>query len=94
VRGKDGQCDFIRVQSLEGIYVANVYDKNVIKRYTHIKQKSINHNRQSRKTPQRFKYKVDEQNRPKINMRNFIKTLISFDKGGIWKTLKAPYFDS
>lgn len=44
VRGRDGQCDFIRIESLEGIYIANIYDEDIIRRYSRIKQKSINTN--------------------------------------------------
>ena len=32
VRSMDGQCDFEKVAGLEGIYLANIYDSNMIKK--------------------------------------------------------------
>ena len=33
VRNEEGLCDFERVQSLEGIYLANIYDEQAVKMF-------------------------------------------------------------
>ena len=33
VRNIEGQCDFVKIEGLEGIYVANTYDKDMVRQY-------------------------------------------------------------
>ena len=39
-------------------------------------------------------FQADQPYDSKINLDEFIKTKISFDKGGLWNDLKAPFLDS
>lgn len=69
VREKNGFCDFDKIKGLEGIYIANIYDKN------HLLSESSE------------KSAIKEAKR-------FQKTVITFDKGGEWKSIMAPERDS
>ncbi|KAM3137134.1 vacuolar protein sorting/targeting protein PEP1 [Paramecium bursaria] len=56
----NGQCEFERILSLRGVYIANIYD----------------HQKVQHQFPDKFK-----------------KTVITFDKGGVWHPIKAPEYD-
>jgi hypothetical protein len=78
VRTVEGVSDVVKLQSLEGIYLANFYDKEF-----------------TTKELQSFKAvnkKVATNTNPPE--RSYIKSVITFDKGGEWKTLTPPEKDS
>lgn len=70
-KGEEGRCDFGKVAGLEGIYIANVYER------WDGPQKSVKNSQKSPHFPSQKQ-----------------QTVISFDKGGIWQPLSAPYLDS
>ena len=64
VRSLDSSCDFEKIKSTEGFYLANIIDEGII-------------------------------NNPKIKKKeNYKQTRITFNKGGNWIPLKAPFLDS
>lgn len=78
VRSSNGISDVVKLESLEGIYLANYYDKEF-----------------TTKELQRFKSvnkKVASNTNPPE--RSYIKTVVTFDKGGEWKSLAPPEKDS
>lgn len=76
-QGADGTCEFDKVYGLEGIYIANVYDKDMP---GSLDQKA---------TPGSGK-KPKKETLDSVEKR----TVITFDKGGIWRQLAAPERDS
>jgi hypothetical protein len=94
VRNYDGQCDFKKVQGVEGVYLANVYDKDQLKRV----KNSLEHS-DSQLPQEKFTFKKTQPNpyqRGNTNamLVDFKKTMISFNKGATWNYLIAPIKDS
>lgn len=87
VRSMEGQCDFNKVQSLEGVYIANVYDEKKLRNAVRSleNEKEDGSVRSKKKASGATLYE---------RLRNFKKTVITFDKGGIWKPIQAPLKDS
>ena len=83
----EGQCDFNKVQGVEGIYIANVYDEKKLRAAVH----ALESERDEGFVPSKKKQSGATQYE---KLRNFKKTVISFDKGGIWKAAQAPLKDS
>lgn len=73
-QGTDGTCDFDKVYGLEGIYIANVYDKDIITDDSASQPRS--------KSPKHNKSSADSQ--------LLKRTQITFDKGSIWHSIPAP----
>ncbi len=92
VRMTEGQCDFDRVNGLEGIYIANVIDQDWMKdAQQEIQQEELNSEEtmeEKKKTP-KVKETVDKMSQ----FKDFIQTFITFNKGGMWHILKAPERD-
>eukprot|EP00828_Plagiopyla_frontata_P032533 TRINITY_DN4239_c0_g1_i2.p1 TRINITY_DN4239_c0_g1~~TRINITY_DN4239_c0_g1_i2.p1 ORF type:complete len:572 (+),score=98.89 TRINITY_DN4239_c0_g1_i2:58-1773(+) len=80
VRSADGQCDFEKLASLDGIYVANVYDSKKLEMIEKQVQSSYGATGKKKK-------KV-------LNINDFKTTVITFDKGGMWSPLSPPNIDS
>jgi len=74
-QGSDGTCDFDKVYGLEGIYIANVYDRDT--------------DEGKARTPGDGK-RAKKETEDSVEMR----TVITFDKGGVWRQLAAPERDS
>jgi len=78
-RSADGKCDFEKVEGLEGIYLANFIDDNDVGKDGQVKEQ------------------WDEVTGQKMagsgHKRLKAKTVISFDKGGIWSYLEPPAVD-
>jgi len=105
VRSEDGQCDFQRVQGIEGIYLANVYDQEALKKYKNTPSSDfpVQHLGAKRASdiafsdpvgysPERgMKAALFKADASKKTLNNYKKTMISFDKGGIWQPLSPPY---
>ena len=87
VRSLEGQCDFTKVQGLEGIYIANVYDEKKLRAAVH----ALEAEQEDGIVPSKKKASGATLYE---RLRNFKKTVISFDKGGIWKPIQAPLKDS
>lgn len=87
VRSYDNQCDFDRLNGLEGIYIANTIDQQFIEIYKAQFQRESEDSMDEKK---HSRSKEQEENA----YRNFIRTLITFNKGGQWKQLNAPERDS
>ena len=103
VRGNGNQCDFEKVNSVEGVYIANIvsgkytkYIENKMKKNFEINTNLNNKNNKINNT---------NYNNNNININNdfindnftykdFIKTVITNNKGGNWKRIKAPEYDS
>ncbi|SCM09662.1 sortilin, putative [Plasmodium chabaudi adami] len=94
IRTASGECEFDRVLSLDGVYIANFLDdqdemKDEDLKFTNFKLQleedvePIETNTQKRKK-QLIKGKNEET----------VRTVISFNKGGHWSYLKAPKVDS
>lgn len=85
IRGYDNQCDFERLQGLEGIYIANVVDSDYVKdTEEEIQREAIdNEERMDKKSKKKEKDSTDP-------TKDFMKTLITYNKGGNWERIKAP----
>jgi len=87
VRGVNGQCDFKKVDSLEGTYIANVYDSEYMKENEQMieQQELANDNMDEKK---------DSRTENTEAYRGFITTVVTYNKGGTWQRLKSPNVDS
>ena len=97
VRGLDGQCDFEKVQGLEGIYLANVYDSKMIKKLKNefagadeIRVEKSSTKPKSAGSYQTAKTESKYQGKRYGELENYKMTRISFDKGSIWQALNHP----
>lgn len=94
IRTSSGECEFDRVLSLDGVYIANFLDVN-----DEIKDEDLRF--------QNFKSAIEEDIAPfetntekrkkqynKGKNEDAVRTVISFNKGGEWSYLKAPKVDS
>ncbi len=84
-RDKGGKCDFEKLEGLEGIYLANFVDVEDGGESTEVSQQaqtSVNEKKQSSKT------------RATTERTGRVKTVITFDKGGIWSYLDPPKVDA
>lgn len=80
VRTLDGTVDFEKIEGMDGVYIANIYDKEAV-------EKKKTKGKTGRKSQQTNAVKRLE------NLDDFKKTMISFDYGSSWRYLKAPEFD-
>jgi hypothetical protein len=84
VRGEGGQCDFEKVNSLEGLYIANVFDPEYMKdaeqeiEETEIEEQEGMEEKKIKKAEAHNAYK------------DFITSVITYNKGGSWHRIKAP----
>ena len=87
VRSLEGQCDFTSVASLEGIFLANIYDEKKIRAAVHAleieKEEGVIASKKKASGSTQYE-----------RLRSFKKSVISFDKGAIWKPIQAPLKDS
>lgn len=109
VRDYDGQCDFERVQGLEGIYLANIYDSQALQKYKQAKSFDNSVPVQGPGTKKTAELNESPGSRASYNkaplgsygkksfersLEDLKKTVISFDKGGMWYPLTPPERDS
>ena len=83
IHSSNGQCDFEKINSLEGLYISNIIDDEYMKNAEQeMEEESIENS---------------SMNKPK-NIKNayldFIITKMSYNKGGSWHRLRAPERDS
>jgi hypothetical protein len=88
VRSSNGQCDFEKVNSLEGLFIANSYDPEYMKDADQQLEEQEHDEEES----------MDEKKTKKSEMKDaykdFITTVITYNKGGSWRRIKAPDRDS
>jgi len=97
VRGSSGDCEFDRVLSLEGVYLANFRDAEGTAGGSSIGQKAEAAGEAEELEEANAKgTEVDKRRTPKSKSKseNVVRTVISFDKGGVWSYLKPPKVDS
>lgn len=88
LRMVEGQCDFDKVNGLEGIYIANTIDQQWMKdNQQELQQEEVkSEESMNEKLPTKAKEANDKVNQ----FKDFIQTFITFNKGGEWRLLKAP----
>jgi hypothetical protein len=87
VRADNGQCDFKKVNSLVGTYIANVYDKEYMKE----NEQMIEIEEMSKDN---MEDKHESRNEKTEAYKDFIQTVVTYNRGGNWQRIKAPEVDS
>ncbi|KAJ1609757.1 putative sortilin [Cryptosporidium canis] len=92
VRTPTGECEFDRIMSLEGVYIANIKDDELddlehIATNLHDFTESETEDEDAEAVKTDHKTKIGKVDQP-------IRTVITFDKGGEWNYLRAPTVDS
>jgi hypothetical protein len=87
----DHKCDFHKIESIEASYIANVIDnyfmndaEMAIEEEEEIETDSMDENAVQKRDQRDLRHIFN----------NYIETLITFNKGGSWKRVKAPSRDS
>mmetsp|Transcript_21815 Transcript_21815/g.42918 ORF Transcript_21815/g.42918 Transcript_21815/m.42918 type:complete len:970 (+) Transcript_21815:328-3237(+) len=84
VRNVGGKCDFERILSIEGVYIANyVHNVDELENYETARQQALEQGDSSRVARNKIR-------RPSSQVRS----VISFDRGGEWSLLRAPVQDA
>ena len=82
VRSVDnGNCDYERVQAIEGVYIANVYDSTELLKFQQRKKMTTSEAERKKSQPQFDRLDA------------YKKTVISYNKGSTWHQIKAPKYD-
>lgn len=96
IRNKNNQCDFESIQGIEGVFIANVIDKNYIENNYEDLRFQLNLNLNSiqdtiiqEDAKQDFSNNLNN-NWFTINLLNHIQTKITYNKGGLWNKLYPP----
>ncbi|KAF8818378.1 putative sortilin [Cardiosporidium cionae] len=92
IRTATGECEFDKVMSLEGVYLANFKEEleGDISSIDHMEDSIIEDEEENAAT------EVEKKRHPKSKAKNqeVIRTVVSFDKGGAWYYVKPPEEDS
>lgn len=98
VRGTNGDCEFDKVLSLEGVYMANFKETKSSDTSGGVDDKTKEAAEESQALEEETKSgtEVDKRRAPKSKAKeeSVVRTVISFDKGGAWSYLKPPRVDS
>ena len=94
VRSSDNQCDFEKVNSVEGVYVANVISGKYMKLAKQEMEQYALNARESMGKEVSYSHNKGSHAKKNLSYKDYIKTLITFNRGGDWKRLKAPERDS
>jgi len=98
VRGSNGDCEFDKVLSLEGVYMANFKEAKSSDTTGGVDDKTKEAAEESEALEEEAKSgtEVDKRRAPKSKAKEetVVRTVISFDKGGAWSYLKPPRVDS
>lgn len=101
VRSSSGDCEFDKVLSLEGIYIANFRDVarsdgDSSGEAVATKKAEANKEAEELEGEASAGTEVDKRRGPKAKSKDesVIRTVITFDKGGVWSYLKPPKVDS
>lgn len=87
VRNMDGQCDFEKVEAIDGVFISNVYTDEAVQLIRDQEKPTSKSERRGKRQKEMAKSHLED-------LDNFKKSLISFDKGGIWQPLTPPSVDS
>lgn len=89
LKNTEGQSDFSKVSGMHAIYIANAYDDEYVKRnILEIEKDEYNHDHS---IAQDSDAQAEKKKRDiKEELSKYIRTFISFNKGGTWHRLKAP----
>ena len=91
IRMTEGQCDFDRINGLDGIYIANVIEQEWMRdAQQELQQEEAD---QEESMQEKKPTKVKETQDKMSQFKDFIQTMITFNKGGMWHQLKAPERD-
>mmetsp|Transcript_125093 Transcript_125093/g.348087 ORF Transcript_125093/g.348087 Transcript_125093/m.348087 type:complete len:871 (+) Transcript_125093:72-2684(+) len=100
VRGSSGNCEFDKVLGLEGVYMANFKD---IPRAGDSDAKSLVNGKKAEAAKEAEELEQSatgtavekrRSTKSKSKEESVVRTVISFDKGGVWSYLKPPKVDS
>jgi hypothetical protein len=101
VRGSNGNCEFDRILSLEGVYMANFKDFSRAGDSGSSKGAAFGKKAQAAAEADELEQaatgtEVERRRQPRAKSKeeSVIRTVISFDKGGVWSYLKPPKVDS
>ena len=101
IKSIHGQCDFEKVHGVEGVYLANIYDKSALKSLKSTNANAFPYQHTGGKKGSEYWNGATDMNSAlnsddvkKRSINDYKKTVISFDKGGIWQPLTPPYKDS
>eukprot|EP00386_Alphamonas_edax_P014095 GDKI01043378.1.p1 GENE.GDKI01043378.1~~GDKI01043378.1.p1 ORF type:complete len:717 (+),score=231.79 GDKI01043378.1:264-2153(+) len=99
VRSSQGECEFDRVLSLDGVYIANFKDDPdnsvATKTESELKERRESEN-EDEEIDSASHTAVDRKHKAtsKARSEEVVKTVITFDKGAVWSYLRAPKVDS
>jgi len=92
IRSSGNQSDFEKVQGLEGVFIANAIDEEYMRDNTYeIQKEELEDEDRMDESPHRRSGEGKESSAEAV--RNYVKTFISFNKGGSWEELRAPNRD-
>jgi hypothetical protein len=97
VRTGSGDCEFDKVLSLEGIYLANQHKGAGGQQVTGTTGKKAEEEQEAdelEKSSTGTEVEKRRSTKAKSKDETVVRTVISFDKGGLWSYLKAPKIDS
>ena len=90
IRMVEGQCDFDKVDGLDGIFLANAIDPDWMRdAQQELQEEELKQEESMGETKTPKKEAVDKMSQ----FKDFIQTYITFNKGGMWHPLKAPERD-
>lgn len=91
LRSYENQCDFEKINSLEGIYIANVISQSYMVDMEQEMEVEEYEDEESMEDDHHGFRKTEDQEEGYLD---FVKTVISFNKGGNWRRVYAPDRDS
>ena len=92
VRNTDGNCDFEKVEGLDGIYIANIVDSTYVKQIEDLLIEGTQQI-QVETTGKKSESKNSKDDKLVSQYSNYVKSKITFDNGGIWEDIKPPKLD-
>jgi hypothetical protein len=92
-------ADFAKIQGLEGVYIANILEKEAAKEYERMMEKDDTIEEEwIEEERKESTYYWTPRSQKRKDARSFIinnvQTVITYNKGGMWKLLRAPKTDS
>ena len=81
IRGSNNQCDFQKVESLEGSYIANIIEKDYMKQAEQEFEEEMLEDEGMG---------IHKPRRNEDNFRDYVYTVLSMNRGGQWRRLTAP----
>lgn len=93
VRSGSGECEFDKMQGVDGVYMANFRDVQKSLETDEIKQEEEEEEEED-ETGEDTQVNKRRSARAKGKQESVVRTVISFDKGGKWDRLQPPKVDS